>query len=343
MAINPRRKAELEGMWDSAEEAGGSGLADGTYQFKILKGEFKQTSSDKPCFKMLLEVTAGEESAIGETLEINDNLETAVNMGWFKSKLARLNISIGDLTFADVENGTLGEQLKGKVFEGQAKTKGGFLNVYVNRLIGEGASVDDEDEKEVEEEEKPKSKKAKPVKEEEETESETEEVSEDDDSQAFEEGDQVTWNGKVGEVVEVCKGVDEGLVRVKKEDGSIVRVKIESLEKAGEEETEEEEKEEEKEEQEEDQFALPSVDEVSDMSAKDVKDALKKLGMDASAIKNPRGVLSSFCAFANDPAAKIELSEVVPLQAALGIKLAKGTSFKDQLKALSKAVQAKMG
>lgn len=337
MAINPKQKAELERNWNAAEEAGGSGIADGTYQFKIVKAAYK--NEPKPCFKTTLEVTAGADDMIGESLEVNDNLETSQNMGWFKSKLARLNVSLGDLTFDDIENGTLGEQLKGKVFEGQAKTKGGFLNVYVNRLIGEGAEVSEEESSEedvVEEKKAAKKGKTKEV--------EQEEVDESDDAQAFEEGDQVTWNGKVGEVVEVEGSAGDGLVRVKKdEDGSIVRVKIGSLKKVTDEAEEEEEESEEKEEGEEEQFALPDVDEVADMSAKDVKEALKKLDIDASAVKNPRGVLSSFCALANDPAAKIELSEMVPLATALEVKLVKGASFKDQLKSLSKAVQAKMG
>lgn len=337
MAINPKEKAELEAKWNSAEEAGGSGLPDGTYQFKILKGAFKTGSNKKHAFKTMLEVVAGADDVIGETFEINDNLDTGENMGWFKSKLARLNVSLGDLTFDDIENGTLGEQLKGKVFEGQAKTKGGFLNVYVNRLIGEGADVGEESQEEDEEKEVKGKAKSKADKDE-----ESEETEETDDTQAFEEGEQVTWSGKNGEVVEVEGSAGKGLVRVKKEDGTIVRVKIEALEKVEAEEKEETE-EEEKEEGEDDQFALPDVNEVAEMSAKDVKEALKKLEMDASAVKNPRAVLSSFCALANDPAAKIELSEVLPLATALEVKIVKGSSFKDQLKALSKAVQAKMG
>jgi len=332
MAVNPKQKSELSDMWNQAEEAGGSGLADGTYQFKILKGQFKMTSNSKPCFKTMLEIVAGADDMVGETVEINDNLETRENMGWFKSRLARLNISLGDLTFEDIENGTLGEQLKGKVFEGQAKTKGGFLNVYVNRLIGEGAEVPEE---EAADEEQPKAKgktktKAAPVEEAEEAQEETEDKS-------FEEGDTVAWNGKTGEVVEVL--TDEGLVRVKKEDGTIVRVKLESLEKA---ENGEQPEEAVEEKPEGGEFVLPEPKDVDEMSMKDVKDALKQLDIDASEVKSPRGVLMAFCVLADDANAKIELSDVAPLAAALEVKIAKGVPFKDQLKALSKAVQAKL-
>jgi hypothetical protein len=329
MAVNPKQKRELSDMWDKSKEAGGSSVPDGTYRFKVVKAVFEM--GGKPCFKTQLEVVGGDESMVGETIEQRDNLETAENMGWFKSKLARLNMA--DVSFDDIEDGTLAEQLKGKTFEGQAKTKGGFLNVYVNRLISEGA--DDA------EEETPKAK-GKAAKEETEEE-EKEETSE----TGLSEGDAVTWSGKTGEVVEILE--DEGLARVKKEDGSIVRVKLESLEKAedaSEEEAEEEEKEEKskkKGEESEEEFTLPEADDVDDLTAKEVKEALGNLGFEASDVRNPRGVLHAFCALGNDPDAKIDLSEVAPLADALEIELKKGQPFKESLKVLSKAVSKKLG
>jgi hypothetical protein len=329
MAVNPKQKADLSKMWDDSEEAGGSGIPDGTYQFKIKGGGFKLTGNSKPCFKMLLEVVAGDEKLIGESMELNDNLETKENMGWFKSKLARLNVSIGELTFEDIENGTLVEQLKGKVFEGQSKTKGGFLNVYVNRLISESDGASEESSMEETHEERPSKKRGAVEEPEETTETEV----------AFDEDDRVEWNGKQGNVVEVL--ADEGLVRVKKDDGNVVRVKIEALSKVegGTEETEETVEDTAGDEK---NFVLPDPDDVEGLSMKEVKDSLKALDIDASGVKNPRAVLKAFSTLANDSNAKIELTEIAPLAAALEVKLTKGASFKDQLKALAKAVQAKL-
>jgi preprotein translocase subunit YajC/signal recognition particle subunit SEC65 len=338
MSVNPKQKRELESMWGESEEAGGSAIPDGTYQFKIVKAGFSMKSQSKPCFKTMLEVVAGPDEQIGETFEVNDNLETKENMGWFKSKLARLNINISELSFEDIENGTLAEQLKGKVFEGQAKTKGGFLNVYANRMIDEGGS-EGGGEEDGEEEEKPKAKKGSAKAEESEEEEEKEEETEEEEA-GLEKGDVVTYKGMQAEVVQVLS--EEGLVRVKKDDDSIARWKLDAVEKV-EAEAEAEAEEEEEEEKEDSEFELPEADDVEGLSAKEVKAALKQLGIDASDIKNPRAVLRSFCALAHDKSAELELSEVAPLAAALELSLKKGTPFKEQVKALAKAVQAKLG
>jgi hypothetical protein len=326
MSINPKLKRELESMWDNAEEAGGSEIPDGTYQLKITAARFHMTEK-KPTFKMSYEIVGGSEDLIGEVLkDVNDNLETGDNMGWFKKKLAKLNIT--GVTFDDIENGTLAEQLVGKVFEGQAKSKGGFLNLYVNRLIGEGDGGESAG----------KGKKGK-----EEESEETEETA----AASYDEGDQVTWNGKTGEVVEVLE--DEGLVRVKKEDGTVVRVALDIVKPAkGKAKEEEEEEEEEiegkgKKGKEDDEFTLPEPEDIEGMSMKEVKEALAALDFEASDLKSPRGVLHAFCVLAHDEDAKIDLTEVTPLADALDITLKKGAPFKESLKLLSKAVQKRVG
>ncbi len=342
MSVNGKQKRELESMWDQAEEAGGPAIPDGTYSFKIVKAAFAMKSGSKPCFKRTLEVVSGPDDKIGETLEVNDNLETKENMGWFKSTLARLNISVSEITMDDITNGTLAEQMVGKVFEGQAKTKGGFLNVYVNRMIEEG-SGGGEEEAEEEETAGKKGKKGKAAEAEAEEDEEAEEEKEEAEEPELEAGDTVSYKDMEAEVVQVLS--DEGLVRVKKSDGSIVRWKLEAVTKveAEAEEAEETEEKEESEETEETEFELPAADDVEGMSAKDVKGALKQLDIDAAEVKNPRAVLKSFCALAHDKSAKLELSEVSPLATALEVSLKKSTPFKDQLKALAKAVQEKLG
>lgn len=328
MSVNPKQKQQLENMWEGAKEAGGSGVPDGTYQFKIVSAAFDM--SPKPCFKQKLEVVAGDDKIVGETIEVRDNLETAENMGWFKSKLARLGMQ--GVTFDDISEGTLAEQMKGKVFEGQAKTKGGFLNIYVNRLISDGdgeeaparkKAADDDDEAPA----KSKKKSSEP---------------------SFEEGEEVEWKSKDGderdgEVVEVGGDAGEGFARVKRSDNdAIVRVELERLSKKGGK-SEDDDDDNKKEDSEEQGFKLPKAEDVDDMSMKEVKAALGELELDAEEIKNPRGVLHAFCALGHDPDEKIDVSEVGPLSDALGVTVKKGSSFKEQLALLSKAVTKKIG
>ena len=138
MAVDPKEKRKFSEMFDEAEAAG-SDIPDGTYQFKVIGAEFawetkKDGSKGRPQFHQELEVVAGDEEYVGKKLKTRDNLETAENIGWFKKKLQRLNLRAdGD----EVQVGTLAEQIVGKVFEGQAKTKNDFLNIYVNRLLSE--------------------------------------------------------------------------------------------------------------------------------------------------------------------------------------------------------------
>src|SRR5689334_12083626 len=93
MAVNPKDKKLLQQNWDNAKEEGGN-LPDGTFQFKIIGARFHMSDKGKPQFKTKLEIVGGDEEYKGEKLEINDNLETAENMGWWKKKLRRLNIVV---------------------------------------------------------------------------------------------------------------------------------------------------------------------------------------------------------------------------------------------------------
>ena len=150
MAVNPKQKAAFAAMWDDSEEANG-GLSDGKYQFKIKSARFDYTKTGKPVMRRVMIVVGGSEDARGETIEVSDNLETAQNMTFFKKTLSRLNVT--NVSAEDITDGTLAEQLAGKVFEGQVVNKGGFTNVYVNRLISEASGAEEAEEEAVEEKE----------------------------------------------------------------------------------------------------------------------------------------------------------------------------------------------
>ena len=147
MAVNPKELKALQKQWDGAKAQGNAELPDGVYEFVITKA-IPDTS--KWGMKITYRVTGGNEALIGEDVTIKDNLDSDSNMGWFKKKLARLGISLPSdvaLLFAtSTEEDSVAAQLVGKKFEGQAKTKNEFLNVYVNRLIGEADASELEDQ-----------------------------------------------------------------------------------------------------------------------------------------------------------------------------------------------------
>jgi len=231
MAINKKEKKTLQGMWEDAPETGGMMVVpDGKYHFKITNAKFTMESG-KPQMATSLKVVGGDEEYVGEEFDIKDNLETGENMGWFKNKLNRLNVDIPE-SFDEIIDGTVSKEMRGKVFEGQVKTKGGFQNVYVNKLV---TSDDDEEVKEEPEdgsEEELKEEEPEEEIEEELKEEEPEEEIEDADEERIEVDDEVTWTSKgkkvTGTVLEVIE--DEGKARVKLEDDKkVYRVQLDLL------------------------------------------------------------------------------------------------------------------
>jgi hypothetical protein len=357
MSVNAKDKAALQKNWDDAEAAKGSELPDGTYQFQVIKktgkGDktgFALTGKDKPVFKTALKVVGGDEEYMGQELYINDNLETAENMGWFKRKLSRLNVPLPE-DISELTDGEVADAMIGKKFEGQVKTKNDFMNVYVNRLLGEAEGDDEEDD------------------------------SKGGESKEIEEGDRVKWKSHEGVVVRIK---DDGTVVFKddegekwkadKDDVKIVEAdeddedededddedsddKEDKKEEDSEDDDEDEDDEDEKKEEDEDEededdedededdeeFVVPEPDDVVDMPASKVKAALKTLGIKAEKVKNPRAVLKAFCTLAHDDKAKLDMSEISPLASALGVELEKGQPIKETLKQLAKAVQKKLG
>lgn len=312
MSVNPKEKAALQAMWGKAETASNN-VPDGTYQFIISGARFHMASTGRPQFKIKVKVKGGAEEYIGKEFEYNNNLETAENMGWFKKTLLRLNITCPE-DFDEIVDGTLAEHMVGKVFEGQVKTKNDFLNVYVNRLLGE-ETVDAQEEAE-----------------------EVAEKSEEGDS--FEEGASVAWKDKHGTVIELQ---DDGKYRIKSDDGKVYRVDKAIVKVNGSEEEEAEEESETTDEKESEALTLPTPEEAESLPAAEVKKVLKEIGIEASAVKNPRAVLHGVATLAEDPQAKIELTEIAPLAQALNVMVKKGAPIKDVTKALSKAVQELVG
>lgn len=262
MAVNKKTKKLLQGMWDEAEDMPESSIPDGKYQFKILEAAFGMSSSDKPMIASEIEVVGGNEDFIGETLKIFDNLETGENMSWFKKKLNKLGIELPE-DFDEIIDGSVSKEMTGIVFDGQAKSKDGFFNVYVNKVVSKEDSGEEEESEESTEEE------------------------------TIEKKDLVTFTfkgeKKEGEVLEVLE--DEEKIRIK-EDKTNKKFKVaaDKVELKFDEGEESEESEEGEEEESSEESNFPSVKEVKKFKKDDAIEALQALGIETDELKKPKDV-----------------------------------------------------
>lgn len=321
--VNRKEKEMLQEGW-SKSKAITSEVPDGTYQFEIVEANYVVSQQGRPNFKLIYKITGGNEDFIGKTVTDNNNLETAENMGWFKRKLIKLNIMVPE-EFEEIMDGTLAEELVGKHFEGQVKTKNDFLNVYINRLTGESTTKEDDDD-------------------------DMENYNKNHENTDLEVGDNVEWNGKTGKIIEI---LEDDKARVEKEDGKVTRVKLEKLTKIEEEEDDQEQEEEEeeddgekekKEDSEPDEIQIPEPSEIENMNAREVAKNLKDLGYDAKKIPNARGVLRAYCDIAhNGKDAVLNASEIKPLSTLLGLKLKVNTPIKKVKAAIVKEISDLLG
>lgn len=147
MAVNKKEKNTLAQMWNKAS-ASASNVPEGKYMFKIESAKYNEGAKG-PNIKTLLKVVGGNEEVVGEVITQFDNLATEQNMSFFKQKLQRLGIDIPE-DFTEIEDGTVCEAMEGLTFEGEVKVKGGFVNVYVNKLVDD--DMDDEEDEDLEDE-----------------------------------------------------------------------------------------------------------------------------------------------------------------------------------------------
>lgn len=349
MAVNPKERKALEKMWDDAKPTGGVDVPDGDYTFVIVKAKPNMSDKGRPSMQQMLKISEGPEAFVGLEVPVRDNLESADNMGWFKKKLGRLGVEIPNkedfieqLLNGETGEGSLAAALVGKKFIGTVKTKNDFLNVYVNKLVGEESVSAGE------------------------TETEDESTAADSED-AIEAGDVVKFVSKndgpqQGEVVEIVDG--GAAARVKSDAGKTYKLAIEKLtvvyEDAADDEVEEEEEEapakgkakktdDESEEEEEapksakgkkKPAAFPSRSEIEELRLPEIKEALEAHGFDIDDIKSPRSFAAGVAGFIEDGKDYMpEITELAPLAAALGVKYKKGDAPKAAVKALLAAVE----
>lgn len=334
-------------MWDDAKPTGGTDIPDGDYTFVIVKAKPHMSDKGRPSMQQMLKISEGPEAFVGQEVPVRDNLESADNMGWFKKKLSRLGVEIPNkedfieqLLNGETGEGSLAAAMVGKKFLGTVKTKNDFLNVYVNKLVGEESVSGGESEAESEDESTAA-----------------------DAGDTIEKGDIVKFSSKndgpqQGEVLEILE--DGAVARVKADTGDkkVYKLPIERLTVVYEEESEEEEVEEspkgkaKKDDEEEEEEApkgkgkaakkaeFPSRSDIEDMRMPDIKEALSEHGFDVDEIKSPRSFAEGVAGFIEDGKDYMpEITELAPLCAALGVKYKKGDAPKAAVKALLNAVE----
>ncbi len=141
MSVNSKDRAALQELWEQTEAASGfknSDIPDGDYEFEITKVE---PNLKKFGLRITYKVTGGDESQIGNEITVQDNLDSAMNMGWFKRRLKSLRIDFtkysdfDQLLASSDEEGSVGSAMVGKKFHGLKKNKNGYDAVYVNKPI----------------------------------------------------------------------------------------------------------------------------------------------------------------------------------------------------------------
>lgn len=332
MAVSPKEKAALQEMWGNAkapERVAQVEIPDGKYQFAIVGWK---SNIDKHRIEVVYRVIGGNDELIGLEVPQYENLGTEQNIGFFKDKLLRLKVQEEkDPEDMDIDYvyGTGADSLKalmvGTTFEGQAKTKDGFVNVYANKLIERGVDVAG----------LPGGKGGEEGGEATETEQAATDLAE---------GDEVTFTStKDGDLEGKITAVlaDEGKVKVAAND-KIYVLPIDRVTKkeAAAEETEEATETTETEETEETEPAakangngkatngnghgFPKPIKVKALNASDLKKLLAANGVKAEAVRQPREFATAIAGFIHDPKYMPELSALAPLAAGLGVKYAKG-------------------
>ena len=319
--VSAKELAALQGMWKGAKAQTDCNIPDGKYEFCIVEAAFRVTKNGVPQMVCKYKLVGGNEEFINETVTINDNLQTEVNMGWFKKKLAKLGIAIPE-DVADLDSRIPGE-LKGKKFAGELKSKDEFYNIYVNRFIEDmdlSAGAEAVPAAEAEEEQP------------------AEEAAAEETTDALAVGDRVTFTsvkgGEIeGELIEIIEA--EGKSRVKTDEGKLFKTATEKLSKVVVEEaaeeaaTEEEEAPAEEEESEEapaeaaaeEGSTFPTPEEVKALKLPELKQVCADNGVDAAKLKNPRMFVAGLSGFLYDPKYMPDLATLVALRDGMGMKV----------------------
>lgn len=348
MAVNQQDREAIQELWSNTKAASGftpSDIPDGEYQFEITA---VVPNLKRYGLKITHKVTGGDESQIGAEITIQDSVDTALGVGFFKKRLVSLGIDPTDYEGLDQilatsdEEGSLAAAMIGKTFNGLKKTNDkGFENVYVNSLTDGESTSESASEPEAEQEA----------------------VAEEASEGGVIVGSRVTFTSKVdgeqvGEVSEVFedKGVER--VRVSADNGKVYNLPMTSvtLEAASDESTETAS------EEVEETVApakakstakpgtngsgpkskkelIPAPAKVKAMRMPDIKTYLAGYGIKADALAKPREFMQGVAGFVHNKTYTPDLTELNAL--CLGLDIKKGAKPSDTVKVARQKVLAK--
>jgi len=341
MSVSAKEQKTLQKMWKGAKDTGGNQLdaPDGTYQFKIAKAVFKVSGTGKPMVSAVYEIVGGDEEYVGVKGSQFDNLETPDNMGWFKRKLGRLGIKV-PADIGELLDGTVCEEMNGRVFEGVLRTANDFQNLYVNKLVSKDGDDDDDEEEEesseVSDGARVTFKRKGAV-----VEATVIEVDEDEETAVCEEDDGKVSSKKFSALTILSADADDENEEEDEEeesdDDDDDDAEGEEESDDDEEETEDEEAgEEEADEEEGDEAEWPesSAAASKDFTKATAGECLEAFGFAVD--KQPKKLLVDLCKV--DEGAALPLGRLKILAAAIGVKIIKGVTPK----ALAKSIKAKL-
>lgn len=249
----------------ASESAGGVEFEDGRYLARLVAAKLGESAGGRLQVRFDFKFEQDDEHAYGGKVKYDyQGVETEQNLEFFARRLEQLGYEAPD-DLSQIVDILLDIEKEKPLCKIRLKSKGDFQNVYIDKVYGndeesdedegeesDGGDVEDAAEEE-EAEEAPAPKKGKKTKKEEPPaeEEEEEETEEDEDEEEAEEeeaeeedgddeeSDQVELTVGMTVVAETSKGtvtgtvieilVDENKVRVKGEDGKVVRVALEKI------------------------------------------------------------------------------------------------------------------
>jgi len=142
-------KKKLAGMkkyWEKARAnaatAGGSNVPDGKYIAKLSKAEVRE-SQEKAWLHVAFEFVIVQGEQTGEIVNHRNGLETEENQQWLARDLKRLGKDPESIEIEDMETTCAELQAEAPTVRLTVKTKGDFVNVYIDKLVEDVATEGD--------------------------------------------------------------------------------------------------------------------------------------------------------------------------------------------------------
>lgn len=235
---------KAKGLWEGAKEKVKQGAGafaeyeDGRYLARCVDLSLGESAGGRFQADMSWRFEEGEYE--GQLKHSYQGLDTEDGWRFFGSDLRRLGFEVPEEMTEEVITAIMADIAKTKpLCRVVLKTKGEFQNLYINKLLSGGS--DEEEEMSGEDESDAETTEEEPAEEETTEEEAAEETPEEEEEETpEEEGDEVslvvgmrvvanTSKGEVnGEVIEILE--EEGKVRVKTDEGKVVRVTVDKIE-----------------------------------------------------------------------------------------------------------------